>query len=209
MGQMIPYRSVAADGPTSAAVVASDNNSGTPFVPEQPSIGPGAPPPPMVADDGSCGCNTGCGPKCCGCGCGCGCSKADCDECPGIGVEVTTGVQCWRGIVDGEFQNNAGPIVSANLGVPVPGLRKYGIGAQVGFSYAAADLDGRVTNSTPPMCSSRCFSPPDCSAAPSTAPIGPRVSTWASPMTGWSTTPTANWPRARFSVSGAARSVTA
>ena len=148
MGQMIPYRSVAADGPTSAAVVASDNNSGTPFVPEQRSIGPGAPPPsPMVAEDGSCGCNTGCGAKCCGCGCGCGCSKADCDECPGIGVEVTTGVQCWRGIVDGQYQNNAGPIVSANLGVPVPGLREYGIGAQAGCSYAAADLDGRVTNS--------------------------------------------------------------
>ena len=51
------------------------------------------------------------------------------------------------GIVNGQFPNNAGPFVSANLGVPVPGLREYGIGAQAGCSYAAADLDGRVTNS--------------------------------------------------------------
>ena len=99
-----------------------------------------------------CVCEPGCEPGCgCGkcCGCGCGCCKADCDECPGIGVEVTTGVECWRGIVDSALQNNAGPFTSANVGVPIPGLREYGIGAQAGFSYAAADLDGReLLNST-------------------------------------------------------------
>ncbi len=133
MGQMIRFRSNdASDNSTSVAVIA--DNGSTPFVPEKSN---GAVPPQAMAAEND--------DMPCGCGClGCGCGKADCDECPGIGIEVLTGVQCWRSIADGDYQNNAGPVVAANLGVPIPGLREYGIGAQVGVSYAAADLDGRV-----------------------------------------------------------------
>ncbi len=155
MGQMVPYRSVAPDGLTSPAVVATDS---TPFVAESPAgpVPPAAavpPPAPVLAGgDGCCACNTGCGCGCdsgCGCcGCGLGCGKADCDQCPGIGIETSFGVQCWRSVVDSELQNNAGPIVSANVGVPIPVLREFGIGAQAGVSYAAADLDGRENIST-------------------------------------------------------------
>jgi hypothetical protein len=132
LGQMIRFRSnEAADNSTSVAAVADGGS--TPFVPEKSA---GVIPPAGTNDDVPCG-------NCEGLGCGCGCCKADCDECPGIGIEVLTGVQCWRSVADSDLQNNFGPMVSANVGVPIPGLREYGIGAQVGFSYAAADLDGR------------------------------------------------------------------
>jgi hypothetical protein len=49
----------------------------------------------------------------------------------------------WRGLPDGHFQNNNGVKKGLNFGGLVPGLREYGIGAQLGASYGLYHTSGR------------------------------------------------------------------
>jgi hypothetical protein len=131
---MINFRSGASSDSTPIVLVS--DKAASPFVPED-----SATPPAPVANAGA-GCNSNsdcCLGKACGCGCG-----ADCDECPGIGIEVFTGVESWRNITNDLLHDTAGPVAGGNIGVPIPVLRDYGIGAQFGASYSAGDLDGRA-----------------------------------------------------------------
>ena len=54
-------------------------------------------------------------------------------------------VESFRSIVDGDFQNNDGVVCGGNFGVPMPGLRDYGFGAQFGGSFGVYDLNGRIS----------------------------------------------------------------
>jgi hypothetical protein len=137
MGQGVIHFRATADSDGPAATAMATDKGGSPFVPESTPMAPASP----AAVAAPCGCCD----DCCGCkscGCGCGCCKADCDECPGIGIELFTGVEDWRGITNGDLQDNAGLVAGGNIGVPIPGLREYGIGAQFGARYSASHLDG-------------------------------------------------------------------
>ncbi len=52
------------------------------------------------------------------------------------------GLDAFKGVSDGQFEDNFGTVVSSSAGVPVYGLRDYGIGWQIGMSYDAYDYDG-------------------------------------------------------------------
>jgi hypothetical protein len=132
-------------------------DTSSPFVPEDAAnsgrgMGPSSPGglPGLAAVDKSGsppgGCGAGC--QCCGCGCGdCDVCRADCDACPGIGTMFFAGMESFRGISDGDFQNNNGMVVGGNVGMPIPLLRNYGFGVQLGGSLGAYDFDGRTSNS--------------------------------------------------------------
>ena len=66
-----------------------------------------------------------------------------CDDCPGYGLEVFSGVEAYHNVTDYFYQRDAGFVVGGNVGAPVPKLSEYGIGAQFGVGYHAADFDGR------------------------------------------------------------------
>jgi hypothetical protein len=117
---------------------------------------PGPPPQLEVATGGNaCGCNTcGCNP-CGGCGncdqcCNNGCERpwfpAVADHCPRYGIYSFGGFESWRGVADDNGPNNNGFLTGLNVGVPIRGLDKYGIGLQGGFSSGFYDLMGRSTN---------------------------------------------------------------
>jgi hypothetical protein len=146
IGQVIHFGSNNNSGNTSTAVAANDNG-GTPFVAED-SAAPASPASATGSNCGICNCSSGCGCSN-GCGCGCGCGKADCDECPGYGIELFSGVEAWRNVATGRLQDSAGPVAGGNIGVPIPWLRDYGFGAQLGARFSADYLDGRY-NSTDP-----------------------------------------------------------
>ena len=131
MGQTIRFRSTEASADSGDSAVAVAGDTASPFVPEAQ---------PAMASPGDCDMGCGCGKKC-----GCGLA-ADCDECPGYGLELFSGVEAYHNVTDGFFQRNAGMVAGGNVGVPIPKLRDYGIGAQFGVGYHAADLDGRFLN---------------------------------------------------------------
>jgi hypothetical protein len=91
-------------------------------------------------------CNS-CNQGCCseqGCGeCGncCGCEMG-CDECPPWGLVGFTGFDSFKGISDFDSPSNFGLVTGLNFGAPIPGLRDYGFGWQVGISYGVYDFDG-------------------------------------------------------------------
>jgi hypothetical protein len=74
-----------------------------------------------------------------------------CNGCPGYGLTLSSGIESWRGITTGSFPNSSGGVVESNLGLPVPGLRCYGIGAQLGIRYGAYNLDGHPSGLDPPQ----------------------------------------------------------
>jgi hypothetical protein len=51
--------------------------------------------------------------------------------------------ESFRGLTEGDFQNNDGLVLGANLGAPIPYLRNYGVGVQLGGSVGLYDPDGR------------------------------------------------------------------
>jgi hypothetical protein len=85
-----------------------------------------------------CGCEQSCDP-CDGCGC-----RMGCDQCPPVGLVGSFGLDSFKGIADGGA-SNFGAVTTLNVGVPIPGLRDYGLGWQTGISYGVYDFDGRIT----------------------------------------------------------------
>ena len=67
-----------------------------------------------------------------------------CDECPPYGIVGFAGFDSFKGISDLVLPSNFGVVTGLNAGVPIPGLRDYGFGWQIGLSYGVYDLDGRV-----------------------------------------------------------------
>ena len=70
------------------------------------------------------------------------CCDLGCDECPPFGIVGLVGLDAFKGVSDGQFEDNFGTVVSLSAGMPVFGLRDYGIGWQIGMSYDAYDYDG-------------------------------------------------------------------
>jgi len=130
----------------------SSGDASNPFVPEDAAVaGKGNSQPAKEPAGGS---GSGVKGESCSCGCccedcqSCGCCSghiclAGCDACAPVGISLFAGVESFRGIADGDHQNN-GLVVGGNLGVPLPGLKDYGIGVQFGASFGAYDLDGRT-----------------------------------------------------------------
>ena len=141
-GQTIRFRSTEASSNSGESTVAVAGESTSPFVPEAQAAQTTPASPAVCADGCGCGTECGCG-KSCGCGCGC---PADCDDCPGYGLELWSGVEAYHNVTDTFYQRNLGIDVGGNVGVPIPKLREYGIGAQFGVGYHAADFDGRFLN---------------------------------------------------------------
>jgi hypothetical protein len=81
---------------------------------------------------------------CPGAACGDGaCSNLGCDPCPNYGIVGSFGVDSFKGVSDGDYQSNFGAVTGLNAALPVPALRNYGIGWQLGLSYGVYDFDGR------------------------------------------------------------------
>jgi len=85
---------------------------------------------------------------CCSCDPCCGtcsdpCAVLGCDACPPVGVVAFAGLDSFRGISDWVSPGNFGAVGGLNAGIPVPGLKKYNIGWQLGMSYGLYDFDGR------------------------------------------------------------------
>ena len=125
MGQVINFRSGASSN--SVPIALASDKAASPFVPED-SAAPVAPAANVGAYSG-CGCCLG---KACGCG-------VDCDQCPGIGIELFTGVESFHNLTNDVFHDTTGPVAGGNIGVPIPKLREFGIGAQFGARYSAGD----------------------------------------------------------------------
>ena len=68
-----------------------------------------------------------------------------CEDRLPIGMTFFSGVESWRNASDYFFAGNSGIVVGGNLGVPLPRLADYGIGAQLGTSFGAFDLNGPTT----------------------------------------------------------------
>lgn len=104
----------------------------------------------QVGSEPTCGgeCGVSCESKKCadddGVGLGAICNSCGEGRLP-IGMTLFSGVESWRNISDLFLSNNTGIVVGGNLGVPLPRLGDYGIGAQMGASFGAYDLDGRTT----------------------------------------------------------------
>lgn len=64
------------------------------------------------------------------------------DFCGGMTVYGFTGIDSWRGVADGSFQNNNGVHIGANSGGPLAGS---GLGWQAGASYGVYDWNGRLS----------------------------------------------------------------
>ena len=90
-------------------------------------------------------CAAGCQSKCGADDIGVGAICNNCDERLPIGMTFFTGVESWHNISDLFLSNNTGVVVGGNLGIPLPRLAEYGIGAQMGASFGAFDLNGRTT----------------------------------------------------------------
>ena len=187
MGQVINFRS--SENSDSMAVAMASDKGPSPFVPED-STAPAAP----AANAGAaCNCDSGCClGKLCGCGCGCGCGKADCDECPGIGIELFSGVESWHNLTNDVFHDTTGPVAGANIGVPIPTLREYGIGAQFGARYTRRRSRRPIGHQWQRLCLQQRRN--RTASIPYSRPVPPcvrrralqtRDSAWASPMTGW------------------------
>jgi hypothetical protein len=73
---------------------------------------------------------------------GCG---ADCDECPRLGLLGFAGIDSFRGVSEGTWQNNFGMVGGVNAGLP---LGDTGIAWQLGMSYGAYDFSGRTSSLT-------------------------------------------------------------
>lgn len=154
--QLIPFRSNLRTRLASSGLTAGDAN---PFVAEDSDSTKDAGPkasarpagkPAAASLDCGCGCKAPCVPKpdpICGGDCDKSCKElcgvVDCDACPGYGLAVFSGFESFRSVVDGTYTNNNGMVVGGNIGFPLPRLREYGIGAQLGASYGAYDLNGR------------------------------------------------------------------
>lgn len=85
----------------------------------------------------------------CGSSAGCRCSNwcpPVSDKCPRFGSYFWSGVDSWRGVSDGTFQNNDGVVTGANVAAPLAWLSEYGFGAQAGASYGVYDFDGRASS---------------------------------------------------------------
>ena len=91
------------------------------------------------ASSSSC-CPSSCSAATCGNG---SCCDLGCDPCPDYGIVGFFGVDSFKGISDGDYQGNFGAVTGLNAALPVPGLRNYGIGWQLGMSYGVYDFDGR------------------------------------------------------------------
>lgn len=94
---------------------------------------------------------TSCGPtSCCGeesCGeCGACGPCLGCDECPPYGIVGIFGFDSFKGVSDSSYSSNFGAVTGLNAAVPVPGLRDYGIGWQLGMTYGVYDFDGRINS---------------------------------------------------------------
>lgn len=74
----------------------------------------------------------------------CCCCEMGCDECPPWAIVGLFGVDAFKGISDYNGPSNFGVVTGLNIGVPIPGLRDYGFGWQIGLTYGAYDLDGRA-----------------------------------------------------------------
>lgn len=61
------------------------------------------------------------------------------------GAYLYSGYDSFRGISDGTYNDNSGFTYGANLGVPIPGLRRFGVGGQLGGTYGLYDLNGRAS----------------------------------------------------------------
>ena len=70
--------------------------------------------------------------------CDLGCEASSCR-----GIVASFGLDSFKGISDGDFQSNFGAVTGLNAALPVPGLRNYGLGWQLGMSYGVYDFDGR------------------------------------------------------------------
>lgn len=87
-----------------------------------------------------CETQTDCGAASCGVGFqGCG---ADCDECPGLGLQLFGAVDSFRGVSDGSYQSNFGVVNGVNAGFPIFDT---GLAWQLGMSYGIYDFSGRVS----------------------------------------------------------------
>ncbi len=105
---------------------------------------------------GSCGCGSGsCGSAACdngGCGCGSGCGSCGdsqctaCNGCPTHGWTAWSGLDSFKGIVDGTGQSNFGAVTGVNYGTRLGRFSDLtGIGGQIGGSLGVYDLNGRTT----------------------------------------------------------------
>jgi hypothetical protein len=110
--------------------LAEDYYSNTSFAGEEKAVAQGQ----SVCNS----CNQACGEQGCGC---CG-NEMGCDECPPWGIVAFSGFDAFKGISDEDGPSNFGLVTGLNIGVPIPGLREYGFGWQIGLSYGVYDLDG-------------------------------------------------------------------
>lgn len=69
--------------------------------------------------------------------------RNDCYSWRDIGFSVAAGADHFRGIPDGERPDNNGVTIALEAATPIPFLKKYGIGFQIGGSYGAYDFAGR------------------------------------------------------------------
>ena len=67
------------------------------------------------------------------------------ESCPRVGLYTYAGFESWRGVSDG-LTNNNGAFTGANMGIPIPKLKDYGFGLQLGATYGVYDWMGRATN---------------------------------------------------------------
>lgn len=61
--------------------------------------------------------------------------------------ELGIGYDYFRSTPEGSWEGNSGAFAGANIGLPVPFLDEYGLGAQVGGSYGIYDWSGRGSSS--------------------------------------------------------------
>jgi hypothetical protein len=85
-------------------------------------------------------CEAGCCEQSCG---SCCCNDLGCDECPSRGIVGFAGLDAFKGISDGSYPSNFGAVTGLNAATPIPGMKDYGLGWQLGLSYGIYDFDGR------------------------------------------------------------------
>lgn len=60
-----------------------------------------------------------------------------------LGFYTFTGFDSWRGVADGDWQDNHGLHTGVNVGGPLPMLQEYGLAWQLGGSFGVYDWNGR------------------------------------------------------------------